>query len=58
MFTSVDKAWAALLSAGAFLGGHYVGIDLGLPEAVYGTLGTLITAALTWAVPNKDTSAA
>lgn len=53
MFTSVDKAWAALLGSGAFLGGYYLGFDLGLGDGIYATLGTLITTALTWAVPNK-----
>lgn len=53
MFTSVDKAWAALFGGVAFLAGHYLGFDIALGAGVYDSLAVAVTAFLTWLVPNK-----
>lgn len=62
MFTSVDKALAALVSAIAFLAQAWFKIDLSwlvsflTPEAI-NLLIPVLTPIIVWAVPNKPKDA-
>lgn len=58
MFTSVDKALAAILSGLAFVANSLWGWDLGLSPELYATLGALVSSLLVYLVPNKDDGSA
>jgi hypothetical protein len=55
MFSTVDKAWTALLASGGFIIGFYLDVPqlMGVPEMVYASLASLVMGGLTWLVPNK-----
>lgn len=54
MFTSLDKAWAALFGAVAFLGAKYFGWDVTLTPEFFTALSVAVPAILVYFVPNKD----
>lgn len=53
MFTSMDKAIAAVLMGAGFVANRLWGWDIGLDESTYASIASVITGALVWAVPNN-----
>lgn len=53
MFTSLDKALAAVVMAILFILKTYFNIDLGLSTETVASIAMLLTALFVWAVPNK-----
>jgi len=54
MFTSIDKAIAAFLSSAIFFAAlFWPGITQYVTPDILAIVGTLVTAIITWAVPNK-----
>ena len=58
MFTSLDKALAALVMAVMFVLNNFFGINLGIDETTVNTIIAAVTPFLVWLIPNKDTSTA
>jgi len=54
MFTSIDKAIAALIMAVVFLLNYFLGVNLGwLTQDTVATLVAALTPLIVWMVPNK-----
>jgi len=56
MFTTIDKAIAALVMAVLYLLNTFLGIDLGWSDTTINTIIAAFTPLLVWLVPNKPTS--
>lgn len=54
MYTSVDKAIASVIGGVLTLFFYATGIDFGLGSGVILTIGSVITSALVYFVPNKS----
>lgn len=54
MFTTVDKAIAAVLGGVITVLGMVFNVEIGLSPEVIGSLGSLLAGLLVWAVPNKE----
>jgi hypothetical protein len=54
MFTTIDKALAAIVMAGLFLLNEFVGIDLGLGEETVAGIIAALTPILVYFIPNKS----
>lgn len=52
MFTSIDKAVAALIGGALTLAAMW-GLDVAAFEMYIGPVGTVLTAILTYIIPNK-----
>lgn len=55
MFTSFDKAIAAILSGLLFVAANF-GFDLGLSEEFVASVSAVVAGVAAYFVPNKDTS--
>jgi len=55
MITTIDKAIVAILTGLGFVLGNVLGLDffLGLTDATYATIASIVVGLLTWLVPNK-----
>jgi hypothetical protein len=53
MFTSIDKALAALLMGVVAILDQLFGIDIGLGEDTVTAIAAALTPILVWLVPNK-----
>ncbi|MGD9742763.1 MAG: hypothetical protein AB7F08_10190 [Dongiaceae bacterium] len=53
MFTSIDKAIAAVLMALIFLANNLLGWNLGLGEDAVNAIAAVMTPLLIWLVPNR-----
>lgn len=53
MFTSVDKAIAALVMATVFLVNNFTGWHLGLDEDTVNAIAGVLTPLMVWLVPNR-----
>lgn len=56
MFTTIDKALAALVMAVLYLLNTFLGIDLGWSAETINTIIAAVTPVLVWLVPNKPAS--
>lgn len=54
MFTSMDKAWIAILSGIVFVLNAAFGWDFSLSPEVYSSVASVITGLLVWVMPNKE----
>lgn len=54
MFTTIDKAIAAFISSLTFLAGALFGWDFNLGPELITAVGSVVTAFVTWLVPNKE----
>lgn len=55
MFTTADKAFAALIMAAIFLINNFTGWHLGISEDTVNALAAVLTPLLVWLVPNRAT---
>ncbi len=53
MFTSIDKALAAIVMAGLFMLNEFAGIDLGISEETVAAVIAAATPILVYLIPNK-----
>lgn len=53
MFTTMDKALAALVMAAIFLVNNFTGWHLGIGEDTANAIAAILTPLLVWLVPNK-----
>lgn len=53
MFTTVDKAIAALVMATIFLVNNFTGWQLGLDEETVNAIAGVLTPIVVWLVPNR-----
>ena len=56
MFTTMDKAIAALVMASVFLINNFTGWHLGLSEETVNAIAGVLTPLLVWLVPNRASS--
>lgn len=57
MFTSIDKALAAMVMAILFLINYFVGLDTSwISQETVATIIGLLMPIIVWAVPNKATA--
>jgi hypothetical protein len=54
MFTSIDKALAALAMAVLSLLSLLFGVDVGINGDTIAMIASIVTPAIVWAVPNRD----
>lgn len=57
MFTSIDKALAALVMALIYLANNHLGMNIGVSEATVNNVIALLTPVIVWLVPNKAKTA-
>lgn len=57
MFTSIDKALAAIVMAALFLLNAFAGINLGISEETVGAIIAAATPVLVYLIPNRGRAA-